>query len=75
MNQPPVAGIQADDMSKTMTLLALAAFGLGLTLGAQGCDRPTPDGEVCGDTLCGAGQVCCNPLAGICTAPGDFCAQ
>ncbi len=58
-----------------MTLLALVAFGLGLSLGVQGCDRPDPTGEACGDGVCGAGQVCCNPLAGICTAPGEFCAQ
>lgn len=29
----------------------------------------------CGDSSCGVGKVCCNPLAGICTNPGEFCAQ
>lgn len=29
----------------------------------------------CGDATCGAGLVCCNPLRGICTKPGDFCIQ
>jgi hypothetical protein len=29
----------------------------------------------CGPNTCGAGKVCCNPLSGICTNPGDVCAQ
>ncbi|MBX3186829.1 MAG: hypothetical protein KF819_07435 [Labilithrix sp.] len=29
----------------------------------------------CGDAACGVGTTCCNPLAGICTKPGDFCAM
>jgi predicted secreted protein len=29
----------------------------------------------CGNATCGAGLVCCNPLRGICTAPGKFCIQ
>ena len=29
----------------------------------------------CGPTSCGVGKVCCNPLSGICTNPGEFCAQ
>jgi hypothetical protein len=28
----------------------------------------------CGDAQCAAGEVCCNPLAGICTKPGELCA-
>lgn len=28
----------------------------------------------CGPSDCGVGEVCCNPLAGICTQPGDVCA-
>jgi hypothetical protein len=32
-------------------------------------------GPTCGNAQCAAGQVCCNPLAGICTAPGEVCAQ
>jgi hypothetical protein len=28
----------------------------------------------CGDATCGEGMVCCNPLLGICTAPGRVCA-
>jgi hypothetical protein len=28
----------------------------------------------CGDSKCGVGTVCCNPLAGICTKPGQACA-
>lgn len=34
-----------------------------------------PSGPRCGSVTCGAGQVCCNPLRGICTAPGMFCIQ
>lgn len=29
----------------------------------------------CGANSCGVGKVCCNPLAGICTNPGEFCTQ
>jgi hypothetical protein len=29
----------------------------------------------CGANTCGAGKVCCNPLAGICTNPGEVCIQ
>ena len=29
----------------------------------------------CGANSCGVGKVCCNPLAGICTNPGEFCIQ
>lgn len=37
------------------------------------CCDDLPKGEPCGPTTCGAGTVCCNPLAGICTKPGMFC--
>lgn len=30
-------------------------------------------GPRCGEAQCGAGEVCCNPLAGICTKPGHVC--
>jgi hypothetical protein len=29
----------------------------------------------CGPSRCGVGKVCCNPLGGICTNPGEFCTQ
>jgi hypothetical protein len=32
-------------------------------------------GPACGPTHCAAGEVCCNPLSGICTPPGGVCAQ
>ncbi len=32
-------------------------------------------GPTCGNAQCAAGQVCCNPLQGICTAPGEVCIQ
>lgn len=35
---------------------------------------PKPTGPKCGRTQCEAGQVCCNSLSGICTAPGEMCA-
>src|SRR5690606_2522326 len=33
------------------------------------------EGEACGDTTCGAGQVCCNESCGICTPPDGACIQ
>jgi hypothetical protein len=35
------------------------------------CVTPT----ACGDSICGPGMVCCNPLRGICTEPGRVCIQ
>jgi hypothetical protein len=32
-------------------------------------------GESCGNVTCGAGEVCCNALDGICTPPGWACTQ
>jgi hypothetical protein len=34
-----------------------------------------PKANRCGNTTCGEGLVCCNPLQGICTKPGEFCIQ
>lgn len=39
------------------------------------CCAALPRGPKCGPNLCAAGQVCCNPLSGICTAPGAVCAM
>lgn len=36
-----------------------------------GCE-PIP-GEVCGDSVCPDGEVCCNASCGICTPPGEVC--
>jgi hypothetical protein len=30
---------------------------------------------VCGKATCAAGEVCCNPSCGICTAPDGMCTQ
>jgi hypothetical protein len=38
-----------------------------------GTCSPDPKPVTCGIKTCAAGQVCCNPLMGICTAPGEFC--
>ena len=54
----------------TIRLLAAAALALAL-----GCGDDDADGEPCGPVRCDAGQVCCNPLQGICTAPGEVCIQ
>lgn len=40
------------------------------------CRLMCPGGEIpCGPTMCEAGQVCCNPSCGICTAPDGLCTQ
>ncbi len=33
------------------------------------------EGEACGETTCGAGEVCCNASCGICTPPDGVCIQ
>ncbi|MCO4747997.1 MAG: hypothetical protein KC912_24605 [Proteobacteria bacterium] len=37
--------------------------------------EPEPEGEVCGDTVCGEGLECCNASCGICVEPGNVCIQ
>jgi hypothetical protein len=34
-----------------------------------------PAATPCGPSTCAAGEVCCNPLSGICTKPGEVCAM
>ncbi|MBI5512375.1 MAG: hypothetical protein HY909_01325 [Deltaproteobacteria bacterium] len=34
-----------------------------------------PGATPCGTSICAVGTVCCNPLRGICTLPGQFCIQ
>jgi hypothetical protein len=43
--------------------------------GGADCDGIcVPKATECGPKVtCGAGEVCCNPLAGICTKPGERC--
>lgn len=46
--------------------------------GADGCVTGfdcEPKGVQCGNATCAAGDVCCNPVMGICTKPGMFCIQ
>ena len=40
-----------------------------------GCGCETVVEEPCGDTVCGPGTSCCNPLCGICVRPGMVCHQ
>jgi hypothetical protein len=42
------------------------------TGGACAC-QPAAGGGPCGSTTCPPGTVCCNPLDGICTPPGEAC--
>lgn len=42
-------------------------------IAAKCCAEPPVAGDACGPVTCAKGTVCCNPLAGICTAPGDAC--
>jgi hypothetical protein len=32
-------------------------------------------GQPCGDAVCGAGLVCCNPVMSLCAKPGMLCVQ
>ena len=38
------------------------------------CQAP-PAGEPCGNTVCGAGLVCCNASCGMCAGPDEACIQ
>jgi hypothetical protein len=51
-------------------------FNKVATCQAGSCVASTaPVGTVCGNTVCAAGDVCCNSSCGICTPPGGFCTQ
>jgi len=43
--------------------------------GGADCGGVCVKAATCGDTQCGPGFVCCNPLMGICTKPGMVCIQ
>ena len=43
--------------------------------GGADCGGICVDAPKCGDTQCGPGFVCCNPVMGICTKPGMVCIQ
>ena len=43
--------------------------------GGADCGGICVKAEPCGDTQCGPGLVCCNPVMGICTKPGRVCIQ
>lgn len=62
--------------SRLLAGLALLAFsgcnsGGDVSLGTDQSD--STKGQECGDTRCGAGEVCCNDSCGICTKPGEGC--
>lgn len=37
------------------------------------CTKIEPEPQKCGPKVCAPGLVCCNPLCGTCTKPGQFC--
>ncbi|HSP99687.1 MAG TPA: hypothetical protein VL049_20895 [Candidatus Dormibacteraeota bacterium] len=39
------------------------------------CQPPVLEYQFCGKVVCDLGEVCCNPLYGICTLPGEYCIQ
>jgi hypothetical protein len=54
-------------------------YDIGNGNGAMSCSQHGGLGNVCGGqqcgpTTCAAGTTCCNPLSGICVAPGMACA-
>ena len=72
---------------KTHARLVFAIVAAALVVGCRGrrgeAAKPAEsDGEeqpaqqvVCGKATCAAGEVCCNPSCGICTAPDGMCTQ
>jgi Kazal-type serine protease inhibitor domain len=43
--------------------------------GGADCGAVCVADEVCGEVTCGPGLTCCNPLRGLCVAPGMACIQ
>lgn len=76
-------------MTRNIQVHALVAMGIAALL--AGCrggregeagKAAESDGEeqpaqqvACGKATCAAGEVCCNPSCGICTAPDGMCTQ
>lgn len=42
---------------------------------AKGASSGTEARVACGKVECAAGEICCNPSCGICTAPDGMCTQ
>ena len=68
----PVESANAD---LTCANVRCAAGTTCVMVGKRPVCKPNPVGEVCGPTVCNVGDVCCNALCGICTAPGMMCIQ
>ena len=50
--------------------------GTEKTSAQEGAGEEQPAQQVvCGKATCAAGEVCCNPSCGICTAPDGMCTQ
>ncbi|KAL2148174.1 hypothetical protein VTH82DRAFT_8025 [Thermothelomyces myriococcoides] len=58
----------AFSITRALLLTALAIAGIN----ANPVAAPAA-GEQCGDVVCSAGLVCCNPSCGICVEPGMGC--
>jgi hypothetical protein len=43
------------------------------TYATTGLPLPPAEGVQCGENVCDAGEVCCNPSCGICTPPNGAC--
>jgi hypothetical protein len=52
--------------------LMYCAFDDWSCCGPSTC-TPKPKPVVCGKATCADGEVCCNPIASICTKPGEAC--
>jgi hypothetical protein len=63
------------DAEQCLTLRFICDSGEQPFFDDCGCGCEPIPGEVCGDSVCPDGEVCCNASCGICTPPGGVCTQ
>ena len=64
--------------TSTGSSLGLEAYLCSEITGWDAMQKPfscNGQAEACGDSVCGAGEVCCNASCGICTPPDGVCIQ
>jgi hypothetical protein len=65
--------VNGDGACNVTDALSIARGGVGSSPEDQRC--PAYLGTSCGTNVCAEGEICCNPVLGICTLPGEVCIQ
>ena len=66
----PSIACDVDDTSSVACLIVAVDTAM-----RNDCVPPINEHQQCGLTVCGFGEICCNPLFSICAPPGEYCIQ